>query len=257
MHEPVTGRSALVLLALALALTGGLAASGAARPPGPGQSTESHLLPGFAALLKRDPPEHRRPGLQAVSLTDETWVCAGPVGLASVTVTMTRAHPSRRGGDAVHLERGCTGRIGRLVVRTWVADGVKIADGVHDLTVRGGSIRCLGKLPAVHQDGVQVMGGARITLERLRIDCGRAGERLINSNLFIKESGRSRAPPTDVVCVRCRLGGSAAHTVSIQRSVRSGVEHSTLCAGKFPRLTLDVGPDAVDPVIARDSVGAC
>ena len=57
------------------------------------------------------------------------------------------------------------------------------------------------------------MGGARITFRNLTVSCGRAGESLINSNLFIKESGRSTTPPTDVVCVDCTFGGGAAHTV--------------------------------------------
>ena len=60
---------------------------------------------------------------------------------------MTSAITTRRRADAVHLEPGCTGRIGRLTVVTSVADGVKVAEGVHDLAVDGGSIRCLAKLP--------------------------------------------------------------------------------------------------------------
>ena len=111
----------------------------------------------------------------------------------------------RRDGDAVHLEDGCTGRIGLLTVTQSIADGVKVAEGAHDLTIEGGSIRCLAKLPVLHQDGIQVMGGARITFENLNVSCGRPGESLINSNLFIKESGRSTTPPTDVVCVELHL----------------------------------------------------
>ena len=40
---------------------------------------------------------------------------------------------------------------------------------MHDLTVGGGSIRCLAKAPRFHQDGIQVMGGARITFRDLKI----------------------------------------------------------------------------------------
>ena len=60
--------------------------------------------------------------------------------LDSVTVTMTAG--DRRGGDAVHLEDGCTGRIGKLTVTQSIADGVKVAEGAHDLTIGGGTIRC-------------------------------------------------------------------------------------------------------------------
>jgi hypothetical protein len=196
--------------------------------------------------------------LPSVSLVNQEWICDSPVDLASVTVRMTPAYRGgRRGGDAIHLQSGCTGRIGKLRVVTSIADGVKIADGAHDLTIGGGSIHCLAKLPRVHQDGVQAMGGTRITLRHLRIDCGRAGQRLINSNLFIREAGRSASPPTAVVCVGCFLGPEAAHTVTIRRSIRSGVRNSRLCTAKYPRLTLHVGTDAVDPVTSGDSVGGC
>ncbi len=191
----------------------------------------------------------------SVSLTNQTWVCKGPVDLDSVTVTMDAG--GRRGGDAVHLENGCTGRIGQLTVTQSIADGVKVAEGAHDLTIGGGSIRCLAKIPNVHQDGIQVMGGERITFQNLTVDCGRPGESLINSNLFIKESGRSTTPPTDVVCADCTFGGGAAHTVNIQASVRSGVEGSSLCSAKYPKLTLTIGPDAVDPVDARNTISRC
>jgi len=191
----------------------------------------------------------------SIALTNRTWVCDGPVDLASVTVTMTAA--GRRGGDAVHLAAGCTGRIGVLTVTEYVADGVKIADGAHDLTIGGGTIRCLAKTPSVHQDGVQAMGGARITLDGLRISCGRPGASLINSNLFINRGVRSTAPPTDVVCVDCVFGGGAAHTVSIQDSVRSGVVGSSLCTARYPKLTLTIGNGAVAPVDVRNTIRGC
>ena len=211
-------------------------------------------------LAKRTnrPSRAPRPRLPSVSLVEQEWVCDSPVDLASVTVRMTPAYAGgRHFGDAVHLENGCTGRIGKLTVTTSIADGVKVGQGAHDLTIGGGSIRCLAKLPVVHQDGVQVMGGARITLRHLRIDCGRAGQRLINSNLFIKRSGTSTAPPTDVVCVGCFLGGEAAHTVDIQSSVHSGLVSSRVCVAKYPNLSLTIGAGAVDPVDSRNTVGSC
>ena len=193
----------------------------------------------------------------SIAQTDQTWVCRGPVDLDSVSVTMTAAFTTRKGGDAVHIERGCTGRIGRLDVVTSVADGVKVAEGAHDLAVDAGSVRCQGKVADVHQDGMQVMGGARITFRGMHVDCGRSQDSLINSNLFIKRSGRSVNPPTDVVCVDCFLGGSAAHTASIQESVRSGLVDSTLCAAKYAKLTMSIGPNAVDPVDVGNAIDAC
>lgn len=240
-------------LATTQVASGGAASAGTRRP-----RVKPIPLVGFAPIGKhKHPGPPKPPPASSVTLTDQMWVCDGPVDLDSVTVTMTPNFPSRRRGDAVHLENGCTGRIGTLNVTTSIADGVKIGDGAHDLTIGGGSVRCLAKVPVAHQDGIQAMGGARITFQHLTINCGRANERLINSDLFIKKAGRSVDPPTDVVCVDCYLGGGAAHTVSIQESLRSGVRSSTLCSAKYPKLTLDVGPLAVAPVTAGDSLGTC
>ncbi len=167
------------------------------------------------------------------------------------------AGSSRRHADAIHLRPGCTGRIGRVEVTQSAGDGIKVAEGAHDIEIDGGFVHCLAKAPGLHQDGIQVLGGDRITFRHLDIDCGRAGERLINSNLFIREAGRSTHPPTDVVCDECTLGGDAAHTVSIQKSLRSGVTDSTLCPAKYPNLTLTVGAGAVEPVTTGNLLGTC
>jgi hypothetical protein len=195
---------------------------------------------------------------KSVTVVDRTWTCRGPVDLDSVTVTMTPAAVGVRANeDAIHLQPGCTGRIGRIDVTQSAGDGVKVADGVHDLEIDGGRIRCLAKAPGLHQDGVQVLGGTRVTLRDLDIECGRADDRLINSNFFVREAGASQSPPTDVVCTGCTLGGWAAHTVSVQSSIRSGVIDSTLCLARFPQLTLTVGPDAIDPVTANNTIRQC
>jgi hypothetical protein len=194
----------------------------------------------------------------SVTSTDKTWVCTKPVDLDSVTVTMTAAASGGASAtDAIHLESGCTGRIGRIEVTTSIADGVKVAQGAHDLTIGGGRVRCLAKTPAVHQDGIQVMGGSNITLTGVIIDCGRLQDDLINSNLFMNQGTNSTEPPTDVVCDSCVFGGSAAHTVSIQNSVRSGVVDSTICPARFPKQTLAIGAAAVDPVNLGNRVGPC
>ena len=189
-----------------------------------------------------------------IVLVDHTWTCTGHVDLNLVQVTM---RPKAADRDAVHLRSGCSGHIGRLVVEQWVGDGVKVAQGVHDLTVDGGSIRCYAKAPTLHQDGIQAMGGSHILFRDLSIDCGREHDRLINSNLFIKQAGRSTSPPRDIVCDGCRLGGGAAHTADIQASVGSGLRDSTLCEGRFPRLTLTIGPGASDPVNSGNHIRRC
>ena len=192
----------------------------------------------------------------SVTSTDQTWTCKGAVDLDSVTVTMTPASAAKK-ADAIHLENGCTGRIGRIAVTTSIADGVKVAQGVHDLAIGGGIVRCLAKLPVLHQDGIQVMGGSDITITGLIVDCGRPQDDLINSNLFVNMAGNSTQPPADVVCDACAFGAAAAHTVSIQDSVRSGVSDSTICPAKFTRQTVSIGTDAVDPVNLRNRVGPC
>ncbi len=191
----------------------------------------------------------------SVTITDQTWVCKGPVDLDSVTVTITPAATAK--ADAVHLQSGCTGRIGRLLVTTSIADGVKVAQGVHDLTIGGGMIRCLAKLPVLHQDGIQVMGGSNIAISGLIVDCGRPQDALINSNLFLNMAGNSTQPPADVVCDACVFGAAAAHTVSIQNSVRSGVTNSMICPAKFAKQTLSIGSAAVAPVNVHNRVGPC
>ena len=185
--------------------------------------------------------------------TDHMWTCRQKVDLDLVQVTIGRGERE----DAVHLRPGCTGRIGRLVIVQRSGDGLKVAEGVHDLAVGGGSIRCLAKASRFHQDGIQVLGGARITFHDLKISCGRRDERLINANLFINQGGRSRLPPRDVVCEHCTFGGWAAHTVSVQHSVRSGVTGSTICVARFPQLTLAVGDDARDPRVSGNRVRQC
>jgi hypothetical protein len=186
--------------------------------------------------------------------THHTWTCKSEVDLDLVRVTIAS---SGRREDAVHLRKGCTGRIGRLEIVQRSGDGLKVAEGAHDLTVGGGSIRCHAKAPRFHQDGIQVMGGARITFHRLTISCGRQNARLVNSNLFINKAGRSEHPPTDVVCEDCAFGGWAAHTVSVQDSVRSGVTGSTLCVARFPQFTLAVGDDARSPLLSHNEVRQC
>jgi hypothetical protein len=194
----------------------------------------------------------------SVVLVDRTWNCNGRVDLSSVTVTITRAViGERRLEDAVHLRPGCTGRIGRIDVTQSAGDGVKVAEGVHDLEIDGGRIRCLAKAPNLHQDGIQVMGGERISFRNMTIDCGRAADTLIDSNFFVKRAGRSSRPPADVTCDHCNLGGWTAHTVNIQASVRSGVTNSRVCVGRYPRLTFTKGADAIHPVDSANTVAGC
>ena len=158
-----------------------------------------------------------------ISLEDQGWVCGGKVDIDRLEVTVRHADI-----DAVQFGPGCTGRIGELDVTQYRQDGVKVAEGAYDLVVETGTVECLGKKDGAHQDGVQALGGERITFKELRIDCPSA----TNSAFFVRQGGISENPPTDVVCDSCFFRGGA-YTVRVNESLRSGIRNSTVCNGKF------------------------
>jgi hypothetical protein len=176
---------------------------------------------------------------------DEPWVCNGPVDLDLVKVTIRTVRT-----DAIQFGRGCTGTIRRIEVETSMRDGVKVSaveNGPHDIEIGGGYVRCLGKAaPDVHQDGIQVMGGERITFRELEIACSSGP----NGQLFINavHSGL----PTDVVCQGCTFGSGAASTLIVGRSVRSGARGSVVCPGRYHDVR--VNDNAVDPVDEDNTV---
>jgi hypothetical protein len=184
------------------------------------------------------------------------WICKTQVDLDQVTINVDTNDVRE---DAVKFAPGCTGTIRSLTITTRSGDGLKIAEGAHDLTIPSGSIRCLDKTDVVHQDGLQAMGGSNITFgdsfsDPFKIDCGRTGDNLIDANWRVAKAGNSTTSPDQIVCDNCYLGGNTAHTVTLQESTNSGVKNSTICPGKFPKLTYTVGPDAVNPV-GPDGVG--
>jgi hypothetical protein len=179
--------------------------------------------------------------VRPVFRVNREWVCRGRVDLDLVKVTM-----KNRNRDAIYLREGCTGRIGRIEVKTWTGDGVKInvpSPVAHDLVIAGGYIRCKGNVGG-HQDGVQAMAGRRITFKKLEINCNSRP----NAQFYPSAMQGSSEIPTDVVCVRCFLGHGAAHTLFVHRSLRSGARDSRICTARFPRLTIDIDPAAIDPV---------
>ena len=189
------------------------------------------------------------PSGNSVVLANETWVCRGPVNLDLVRVTM------QSGGDAVHLRENCSGRIGRLEVSTWTADGVKVnapAPATHDLVIEGGFVRCLGSSGG-HQDGIQAMGGLRVTFRNLEINCSSNP----NAQLFIASSNGGN--PTDIVCEYCLLGGGAAQTLFVANSVRSGARNSVICQGRFSEIRIEnaIAPINSGNVIVPSSDARC
>jgi hypothetical protein len=177
-------------------------------------------------------------------LDDEPFVCKGRVDIDLVKVTMPTTVR-----DAIRLDEDCSGRIGRLEVDTWTADGIKVQNhGVvaHDLVIESGYVKCHAVAGSYHQDGIQAMGGARLTFKGLRVDC------LRNANLFVNQGGKKVSMPTDIVCDRCVLGPNSAQTVFVATSIRSGARDSTICTGRYRALR--VGPRAQELVEANNKV---
>jgi hypothetical protein len=190
-----------------------------------------------------DDPDYLSTG--NLRLEDQGWVCGGKVDLDRLEVTVRDADI-----DAVQFGPGCTGRIGELVVVQYRQDGVKVAEGAHDLLIERGTVECRGRKPDAHQDGVQALGGERITFVDLRVECPSA----TNSAFFIRQGGQSQRPPTDIVCEDCFFHGGA-YAVRVNESLRSGVRNSTICNGEFGALKILEG--AVRPVDVGNRIVTC
>ena len=110
--------------------------------------------------------------------------------------------------DAVYLGPGCTGRIGKVTISTNGGDGIKVAEGASNVAVGGGTITCTGRINDVHQDGIQVMGGSRITFTGVNVSCPTAN----NTQMFVNMAGTSTMPPDQILCVSARSRRAAATT---------------------------------------------
>jgi hypothetical protein len=187
----------------------------------------------------------------SISLVDHSWFCRGPVNLSSVTVVIKTAQI-----DAIHLASGCTGTIGKVTVVQYHGDGIIVGPGAHDIRIGGGSIRCYGHDPGKHQDGIQAMGGQRVTFTGLDDQCLSAN----NSAIFINEGGNARQLPSDIVCVSCYFAGGG-YPVRIAVSLRSGVRNAQICVGKFGSVRISPGvaqsPINVGTAIVATRTGTC
>jgi hypothetical protein len=164
-------------------------------------------------------------------LVNRSFDCHRYVNLDLVKVKMRR-----RVDDAIHLRPGCHGRIGRIEVDTWTADGVKIngphRPRPHDIVIGGGYIRCYRRARSVHQDGVQAMGGKRIKFRNVAVRCRTAK----NAQFFVQAAVGGH--PRSVVCIHCFLGGGAATTLLVGDSYHSGARRSTICRGRYRAITI-------------------
>lgn len=193
-------------------------------------------------VLRPDEEEPKPPPPSGVKVVDvdKTWVCRGPVDLDLVKITM---NPGAKDVDAIHLRSNCSGTIRRIEVDTWAGDGVKInapAPAAHDLVIWGGYIRCFDRPEGAHQDGIQALGGERITFRSLEINCNSGA----NAQLFLNAANGGM--PTDIVCERCFLGSGAGTTLRVSESIRSGARNSTICPGRFRDVNTSGSVEAVN-----------
>ena len=125
----------------------------------------------------------------SIVLYDEPFICKGPVDIGLVKVTMPSTVQ-----DAIRLAEDCSGRIGRIEIDTWTADGIKVQNHgtvAHDLVIESGYVKCHDVAGNYHQDGIQAMGGTRLTFRKLTVDC------LGNANLFVNQGGMKVSVPTE------------------------------------------------------------
>jgi hypothetical protein len=175
---------------------------------------------------------------EAVVLVDTPWACRERVDLDLVKVTLRTEVD-----DAVSIDQNCSGRIGRIEVDTWTGDGIKVQNRgtvAHDLVIESGYVKCHAVYGDYHQDGIQVMGGTRLTFRNLAVDC------LGNANLFLSEGGGLSSTPTDVVCESCIFGPQSAQTLFYAGSIRSGARDTVICTGRFRAVRVE--PEAQDLV---------
>jgi hypothetical protein len=189
-------------------------------------------------------------GYPAVSCLNTTWHCKTKQAHTQVTVNITNGQHV----DGIHLDAGCTGVI-RIYIHTNGADGIKVHAGVHDLQVYGGPVRpgtaalvCSGKIGIVHQDGVQAMGGLRVTFKWFKVWCPSGN----NGGIYVHHgAGDTPGQPTDIVCEHCDLMEANAAFHIGPGAVRSGARFSLLHTSRTkasPPNCRRIDKGAVDPV---------
>lgn len=162
-----------------------------------------------------------------VVLTNQKYTCNGLVNLALVKVTVDSTHMVT---PAVQIASGCTGTIGRIEIDNANGDGIHVGAFAHDLTVGGGYVRSPAGgctlCGALHVDGIQFLGGERITFNNMDVNYQTAS----NSALYINQGSGGQQRPTDVVFNNStfRRSPTRNRVVRIGDSVRSGITNSTV-----------------------------
>ena len=199
-----------------------------------GQAGQARRSPSAASTAPTTCADHRAAGRDHQQ-TDKKWVCAGPQDGTVVNVSiLTNAV------DAVHLNAGCTGSI-VVHIYTTQNDGIKIHQGAHDLQITG-DITCDGKTGAIHQDGIQAMGGRDVLIGSttqdgaMTIDCptGNNGGVFVNAGLgtgMKSDTPDLDAWPTNIVVDHADILERNAAVHIGADSFGSGVRNSLLHLG--------------------------
>lgn len=177
-----------------------------------------------------------------VIIEGNTYRCTSSINIDLLRVT--NPGPTR---DALQLGPNCTGTIQRIELSGLMADGIKVQNSApvaHDLTINGGFVFCGQPASGVHQDGMQAMGGLRITFNNLVINCLGGG----GGNYFPARGGAGASTPTDVVCNNCAFGPLHPNNIQIQTSVRSGIRDSLVCRPLSGRNPITIGSTAQNPI---------
>lgn len=170
-----------------------------------------------------DPP----PVGETITRVNQKYVCSGPVNLALVKVTVDSTHMVT---PAVQIAAGCTGTIGRIEIDNANGDGIHVGAFAHDLTVGGGYVHSpLGGCDLcgpVHVDGIQFLGGQRITFNNMDVNYQTA----TNSALYINCGRSCQDRPTDIIFDHStfRRSPTRNRVVRIGDSLRSGITNSTV-----------------------------
>lgn len=170
-----------------------------------------------------DPP----PSGNNVVRVNQMYRCNGSVNLDLLKVTVDNSHYVHM---AVLLGEGCTGTIDRIEIDNANGDGIHVGAFAHDLTIGGGYVHApLGGCTlcgGLHVDGIQVMGGQRITFSNMDVNYQTA----TNSALYINQGSGRLDRPTDIIFDHStfRRSPTRNRVVRIGDSLRSGITNSTV-----------------------------
>ena len=211
----------------------------------------STLLIGLLACLLLLPSAVSASGDVVVVNGTSTYVCDQEVHLDLLKVTLLPSDPQPQ--NAVVIDEGCSGSTFERVEIEVFGDstGIRFSNpssgAASDVTIHGGYVALRDAGLNTSQYGVWVMGGSDITFENLHI-WGIDDE--FTQGLRISKAGSGSAPPTNVICDGCLLGGGAnSNTVVIGTSEESGILNTYACPDNTSSGgAITVMETAVDPV---------